>query len=124
MPAGARDWLAALTITPLDTSPCTHGHATIRYRPGLRLQHLIRIRYATCTHPGCRRPAKACDLDHCVPYDKGGITCWCNIHPVCRAHHRTKQVPGWALAQQDSGTMTWTAPSGRTYTTTPTEHPV
>jgi len=123
MPSVARDWLAALTITPLDTSPCTHDHATPAYRPPQRLQHLARIRHATCTAPGCRKRADACDLDHCIPYDKGGPTCLCNIHPACRTSHRAKQAPGWALTQNPDATMTWKTPTGRTYTTTPTEYP-
>jgi hypothetical protein len=45
------------------------------------LQHLIRARSATCTAPGCRRPAARCDLDHTVPWDQGGITCECDLAP-------------------------------------------
>jgi hypothetical protein len=43
--------------------------------------------------------------------------------PVCRHDHKTKQTPGWALTQSQPGHMTWTAPSGRTYTTGPTSYP-
>jgi len=31
--------------------------------------------------------------------------------------------PGWALTQTQPGHMTWTTPSGRTYTTGPTSYP-
>jgi hypothetical protein len=40
--------------------------------------------------------------------------------PACRHDHRVKQAPGWKLEQIEPGLMRWTAPSGRTYTTTPT----
>ncbi len=43
--------------------------------------------------------------------------------PVCRHDHRAKQAPGWALTQTQPGHMTWTTPSGRTYTTGPTSYP-
>jgi hypothetical protein len=37
-----------------------------------------------------------------------------------RRHHKLKQTPGWRLEQPQPGVFRWTAPSGRTYTTTPT----
>jgi hypothetical protein len=43
--------------------------------------------------------------------------------PVCRHDHRAKQAPGWTLTQPRPGTMIWTTPSGRTYTTGPTCYP-
>jgi hypothetical protein len=68
-----------------------------------------------------RGGAQAChaDLDHTRPWPQGD-TDECNISPPCRHHHRVKQAPGWKLEQICSGVMRWTAPSGRTYTTTPT----
>ena len=88
---------------------------------------------------GCRRsrtaaggrgrlPAVAdgwrCDDDHTIPYDQGGRTCECNLHPLCRQHHQTKQAEGWHLDQPQPGVLTWTTPSGRRYTTTPEPYPV
>ena len=45
------------------------------------------------------------------------------LSPLCRRHHRAKQAPGWRLDQPQPGTMTWTTPSGRTYTTCPSAYP-
>ncbi|HEY4851779.1 MAG TPA: hypothetical protein VII22_13340, partial [Streptosporangiaceae bacterium] len=90
-------WISAVTITDLETGTCTHQRESPAYRPPLSLQHLIRIRQATCAFPGCRRPATRCDLDHTVAYHRGGRTCWCNVAPVCRCHHGAKQAPGWTL---------------------------
>ena len=71
-----------------------------------------------------RRPAARCDQDHTVPYDQGGRTCECNLAPLCRRHHRAKQVHGWRLEQPQPGVMTWHLPHGRNYQTTGEPYPV
>ncbi len=86
-----------------------------RSPPGL--WHLIQIRNARCSAPGCRMPAAKCDDDHTVPYDQGGRTCECGLGPLCRYHHRVKQSQGWRLEQPEPGIFVWVTPSGRTYTT-------
>jgi hypothetical protein len=115
-------WLAGLRLTPL-TGPCDHAGLKVRYRPSLKLQHLVRIRRPTCTFPGCRQPARRCDLDHTVAFDRGGLTCLCNLGPLCRRHHRCKQADGWSLSQGTSGEFRWATPSGRRYTTRPAAYP-
>ena len=109
-------------ITPLARDGCDHRTEEFRYQPGQRLQNLIRARTATCSAPGCRRPAARCDLDHTIPYDHRGRSCECNLAPLCRHHHRTKQAQGWHLEQLAPGIMRWTTPAGRRYTTTPTTY--
>jgi hypothetical protein len=117
-----------LTLTtpliPITRGPCDHAHAEIGYHPSRKLQHLIRARSATCTAPGCRRPAARCDLDHTVPWDQGGRTCECGLAPLCRHHHRCKQAEGWRLEQPEPGLLVWHTPSGRSYATTPTQYTV
>jgi hypothetical protein len=108
-----------LEITPLARGTCDHRDQEPGYRPSRRLQHLIWARTPTCTAPGCRRPAVRCDLDHTLPYDQGGLTCECNLAPLCRHHHRCKHSSGWRLEQPFPGVMRWTTPAGRSYTTTP-----
>ncbi|HUC24409.1 MAG TPA: hypothetical protein VMA73_17000 [Streptosporangiaceae bacterium] len=108
----------------LETGPCTHARQSARYRPPPSLAHLLRIRQRTCSYPGCRRPARRCDLDHVLPYDRGGATCECNLTPLCRRHHRAKQAPRWHLSQDQPGTLSWQLPHGRSYTTTPEAYPV
>jgi hypothetical protein len=71
-------------MIPVARGPCDHPHAEVGYHPSRALQHLIRARSATCTAPGCRRPAARCDLDHTVPWDQGGITCECDLAPPCK----------------------------------------
>jgi len=114
-----RSWLAKVTITPIAASTCDHRHQSAGYQPSATLRHLVKTRSPRCGYPGCRRPAVRCDDDHTVPHHKGGRTCECNLHPLCRHHHQTKQAPGWHLTQPQPGVLVWTTPSGRTYTTTP-----
>jgi hypothetical protein len=110
---------AGPTIADSVQASCDHAWATPGYQPSAVLRHLARIRHATCTFPGCRRPAAQCDTDHTVPYEQGGRTCLCNLAPLCRRHHQAKQAHGWALTQDAAGVMTWTTPSGRRYTVIP-----
>ncbi len=121
-PAGPPAWLCGLTFTTLATGTCGHSRQGGGYQPSRSLRHLIEIRNPTCTAPGCRRNAARCDLDHVTPYDRGGRTCECNLHPACRHHHKTKQSPGWTLTTPSPGTLTWTTPGGRVHTTTPTQY--
>ena len=126
-PPGIRpqDWISALRIrmTPITRGSCDHHHAEAGYRPSRKLRHLVRARNARCTAPGCGRPAARCDLDHTIAWDHGGLTCECDLAPLCRHHHRCKQAEGWQLEQPQPGVMIWHTPAGRTYTTTPTQYP-
>ena len=97
-------------ITPLARGRCSHRTEEFRYKPSRRLQDLVIARTATCSAPGCRRPAARCDLDHTIPYDHGGRSCQCNLAPLCRHHHRCKQAEGWRLEQITPGIMRWTTP--------------
>ena len=107
-------------ITPLAAGTCDHRNQEPGYTLSPRLRHLIAARTVCCCAPGCRRPAARCDYDHTIAYQAGGRSCECNVRPLCRRHHRCKQAQGWAVDQPDPGTMTWTTPAGRTYTTRPT----
>ncbi|HWG16168.1 MAG TPA: HNH endonuclease signature motif containing protein, partial [Streptosporangiaceae bacterium] len=112
-----------VTVTPLARRADDHRNAEPGYVPSRRLQHLIRARTRTCSAPGCRCPAWRCDLDHTVPYASNGLTCDCNLAPLCRHHHRCKQSEGWRLEQPAPGTMRWTTPAGRRYVTVPDAYP-
>ncbi len=122
-PGCAIAWLSGIPVRPLATGTCDHRHQTPAYRPPAALRLLIEIRQNTCSSPGCRRPAARCDQDHTLAFDQGGISCECNLSPLCRSHHRAKQAHGWGLEQPQPGVMVWTTPSRRTYTTRPTSYP-
>jgi hypothetical protein len=119
---GLQDFLNVKTLTPVIRGPCQHARTEDRYRPSRKLQHLVKARNATCTAPGCGRRAACCDLDHTDPHHDGGLTCECNLAPLCRHHHRCKQADGWRLEQPEPGVLVWHTPAGRTYTTTPTHY--
>jgi hypothetical protein len=124
-PGGDRAaWLAAVTITPVETGTCQHRRESAAYRPSPGLRHIVKIRSPRCGFPGCRRRAARCDDDHTIPHHNGGRTCECNLHPLCRRHHRTKQAQGWQLTQPEPGVLIWTLPCGRTITTRPEPYPV
>jgi hypothetical protein len=119
---GQRDLL--IDIGPLPAQGCDHRHEANGHDPGVMLRHLAQVRHATCTGPGCRRPAANCDFEHNVPYEAGGRTCMCNGNPKCRFDHRLKQDPRWNAEQLDNGNVRWTTPSGRQYVTEPTRYPI
>jgi hypothetical protein len=122
---GAPDYLATLRIqmTPVARGHCDHTRAETGYQPSRTLAHLIKVRNTRCTAPGCGQPAARCDLDHTLAWDNGGLTCECDLAPLCRHNHRAKQAQGWHLAQPQPGVLHWRTPAGRTYTTTPTSYP-
>ncbi|HWN59249.1 MAG TPA: HNH endonuclease signature motif containing protein, partial [Streptosporangiaceae bacterium] len=122
----AADFLRTLNLTliPVIRGPCDHAQAQRAYRPSRSLRHLVNARNTRCTAPGCGRSAARCDLDHTTPWHLGGPTCPCNIAPLCRHHHRSKQAEGWWLDQPEPGVLKWRAPSGRSFATTPTVYPL
>ncbi|MGH3906984.1 MAG: HNH endonuclease signature motif containing protein, partial [Pseudonocardiaceae bacterium] len=76
---------------------------------------LVQARDRTCCFPGCRRPARRCDLDHTIPYDQGGPTVAGNLGSLCRYHHRLKTHTSWSLCQPEPGLFLWTSPTGRVH---------
>ena len=98
---------------------CAHEQESPSYRPPPTLREFITARDVTCRFPTCRQPSWRCDLDHSVPYHKGGRTCACNLGGLCRFHHQIKQHRLWELMQQMPGTFVWTTPAGRVYTAEP-----
>ena len=86
-----------------------------RYRPPAGLADLVRARDRVCTHPGCEVPARGCDLDHITPWASGGTTSLENLTCLCRAHHRLKHTPGWALTRTGDGALIWRTPTGARY---------
>jgi hypothetical protein len=129
---------ASLRLLALDDSGvCVHAGATRGYRPDRRVAKTVIARDRICRFPGCRRPARSCDLDHTRPYPHGP-TCPCNLAVLCRFHHRMKHRGGWTIshgvdgtecgsrgrddpggASDPPGTLTWTSPTGRRYATHP-----
>ncbi|MBO0824298.1 MAG: DUF222 domain-containing protein [Actinobacteria bacterium] len=117
-------WISGLNVNWLESGSCSHARETTGYVPGRLLGHLIKVRNPTCTAPGCRRPAQQCDVDHIVPYQQGGRTCECNLHPACRRHHRCKGSAGWRVEMPEPGVLVWRLPHGRSYLSRAQPYPV
>ncbi|CAN5672419.1 HNH endonuclease signature motif containing protein [soil metagenome] len=107
------------TLQPLET-PCQEAESG-RY-PSDTLRRWLKSRDITCRFPNCTRPAEYADIDHTTPWPDGathpsGLKC------LCRTHHLLKTfwngTDGWTDVQYPDGTITWTAPTGHTYTTKP-----
>jgi hypothetical protein len=120
-PAMLRQYAASARLRPLDPAALRCPEA--RYRPSTALAEFIRCRDLHCRFPGCDKPAEFCDIDHTVPWQRGGPTHPSNLALLCRAHHLLKTFwtgqTGWGEEQYSDGTIVWTSPSGRRYTTTP-----
>jgi hypothetical protein len=89
------------------------------YTPSKALADFVRARDLTCRWPGCDHPATDCDLDHTIPYARGGPTHAGNLKCFCRTHHLVKTFWGWKDQQLPDGTLIFTSPSGTTHVTTP-----
>ena len=103
---------------------CTHADACVCYRPPPRIREFVAARDVTCRFGPCGQPAWRADLDHTVPWQKGGLTCGCNLGGCCRTHHKVKQLRGWNLEQPQPGVFVWTTPAGRSYQVRPDPYPV
>jgi hypothetical protein len=84
-----------------------------RYRPSRSLGDFVRCRDLGCRFPGCDVPAWDCDLDHTIPYGRGGSTQASNLKSLCRLHHLVKTFWGWADRQACDGHRHLDQPGGR-----------
>jgi hypothetical protein len=90
-----------------------------RYVVPAGLRAFLTERDVTCRFPGCRIPARRCDVDHTVDWADGGGTDATNLAHLCRGHHTLKHESRWQVEQLDAGVLAWTSPRGRTYLTRP-----
>ncbi len=102
------------------THPVTGGVVAVdRYRPSEEIRRTIRVRDERCRFPGCRQPARRCDVDHTRDAAFGGETSVCNLACLCRRHHTLKHHSRWKVDNDGTGILTWTSPQGRVYVDTP-----
>jgi hypothetical protein len=138
-----------------------HPVSVPKHDPPPRLADLVSRTHPFCVFPGCRVPARRCDLDHRIPYEppgdadakagvgatsgggdatsvnrRGGLTCECNLSPLCRTHHRLKTAGLLRYGPEDDagleidaaaeqgrsaghlhppGRLVWTTAAGLTY---------
>jgi hypothetical protein len=110
--AADADWRRFL-LEPLTGALLDFGQAV--YRPPQLLRDYLIARDRTCRFPGCSVGAESTDIDHGVPYEKGGSTSSCTCHHLCRRHHRLKTVGGWKVLCHGDGAVTWIAPTGQRF---------
>lgn len=87
------------------------------------LRQLIGLRDATCRVPWCDAPAR--QIDHVVPFARGGSTSAANAMGGCQRHNLVKEEPGWRVEVISTGldpgggaphTVRLTTPTGSEFT--------
>ena len=106
------------TVTHPESGLPIHVGTTQR-RPTTSQRRVVEARHRTCVFPGCRMPARACDLDHRIPWNHGGPTTIDHLAPLCRHDHRNRHH-GWTYQPLPNGDHLWTSPLGHTSTTSGT----
>ena len=86
-----------------------------RYQPTQSLKRALRARDEHCRFPGCRVPARRCEIDHTVDWFHGGRSRFSNLAHLCPRHHRVKHHTDWRVTQHPGGILEWTCPTGNTY---------
>ena len=90
-----------------------------QYQPSGSLRAQVEGRDQRCTGPGCRRPARACDLDHEWEFSQGGPTNERNLNAKSRRCHLARHN-GWTAVRDPSTSISrWTSPDGSVYVRLP-----
>ena len=113
-----------LVTDPLSGALLDYGRKT--YRPPAALADFVRARDVHCRHPICRRRAIDSELDHAIAFAAdGGETSEFNLYGACTYHHHLKHdANGWTVVQHRDGRVTWTTPTGHSYTSNPYDYRV
>ena len=116
--AGAKSFIRLLTH-PETGAVLSVGRK--RYKVPKDLRRYLEIRDLTCRFPGCSIAAERSDIDHTLDWQYEGETDHANLACLCPGHHTLKGDTAWTVTQATDGTgvLTWTTPTGRTYTTHP-----
>ncbi|MDN5748589.1 MAG: HNH endonuclease, partial [Pseudonocardia sp.] len=109
-----------LVSDPLSGALLDHGRTT--YHPPAALAEFVRGRDVYCRFPLCRRRALDAELDHTTAWTDDGVTSDENLYAACPHHHMLKHHGGWTVVQQPDGRITWTTPTGHSYTTEPHDY--
>jgi hypothetical protein len=114
---GGASTLYRILVDPIDGATITVDRK--KYRPPADLKRLVKTRFATCSFPGCNRPAERCDLDHTEAFNSGGDTDAENLAPLCRHHHGVKHKTGWTMKRTPDTSIQWVSPRGDIHDTDP-----
>ncbi|WP_322919808.1 HNH endonuclease signature motif containing protein [Nocardioides renjunii] len=121
-----RDWCgdSRTKVTVKPVIDLTAELTALGYDIPDRIREQVILRDRTCVFPWCTRPARACDIDHVVPFDhdaaaegrhQPGATVSSNLAAECRSHHRLKTHTGWRYEVTGVGVYEWTSPHGHRY---------
>ena len=104
--------------TVVDREGAVVADGVTRRRPTASQRRNVEAKHRSCVFPGCRMPARQCDLDHRRAWAQGGRTSCGNLAPLCRHHHQLKDH-GWQLVLNHAGQHKWISPLGHTYSNHP-----
>ncbi|OSY43163.1 uncharacterized protein DUF222 [Pseudonocardia autotrophica] len=97
-----------------------HSVGRTTYSPPAAMADHVRARDGHCRGPACDHTIR--DLDHHVPWARGGQTSEDNLHGYCRGCHTLKDRPGWQVLAHPDGTVQWISPHGWTSTSHPRDY--
>ncbi|QKJ20651.1 HNH endonuclease signature motif containing protein [Microbacterium hominis] len=89
--------------------------AVDRYRPSSAQVRLLQARDRHCRFPGCRMPARRCQVDHNLEHHEDGATSVDNLACLCVRHRTMKTETEWTVRQLPGGHLEWRSPSRRSY---------
>lgn len=91
------------TVIDPDTKLPLH-RGTTRRRPTTDQSREVQGLHRTCVFPGCRMPARECDLDHTKPWVTTGHTIVGELAPGCRYDHVGRHRFRWEYQALPGGT--------------------
>src|SRR5882757_6324489 len=90
-----------------------------KYRPTANIKEFSKLSAGgVCSAPGCTSPIQ--ELDHTIPWPKGKTNAT-QLKGYCVWHHHRKHANHTVTLDLD-GTLHWTTPQGRNYTTQPHQY--
>jgi hypothetical protein len=95
-------------LPPIEANP-------YRRLPGAKLRRWIAARDRRCQAPGCRAPARVCDVDHVIDHARGDRTVHSNLILLCRWHHRAKHLGFLTPIVIRPGLIIWATRTGQLY---------
>ncbi|HIZ99445.1 MAG TPA: HNH endonuclease, partial [Candidatus Janibacter merdipullorum] len=96
---GATVWLRRLWTSPDGRDLVAMDSRRRLFTGGLR--RLVELRDPTCRVPWCDAPTR--EVDHVVPFARGGRTRADNAMGTCQRHNLDKEQPGWETVVTSSG---------------------
>ena len=81
-------WFERIVFAPGKRVECS---VTARFFTGAT-RRVIELRDQGCMHPYCEVPVERCQIDHIIPYSKGGPTSQENGQVLCGFHNRLRHI--------------------------------